>query len=80
MANQEIRLLDKVLLTYDETASLLGVSKSTVQKYVREGKLTVIPLGPQKRKIPRTSIDEWIAQLVEQAKAKADADPDASAA
>jgi excisionase family DNA binding protein len=72
--NTETRLLDRLLLTYDEAAIVLHMSKSYVQKLVRDGKLTAIEPGPQMRRIPRSEIDEYIARQVEEARAKADAE------
>jgi excisionase family DNA binding protein len=73
-----MRLTDKALLTYDEAAIVLNVSKSYVQKLLRDRwpdgsmKLIRVEVGPQKKLIPMTSISEYIARLVEDAMAKAD--------
>lgn len=48
------------LLTISRAGRLLGVSRPTVRRLVRDGKLTVLRVGSRPR-IPSVAIERWIA-------------------
>ncbi len=54
----------KLALTYDEFADAIGVSKSTAQKLVREGRVKHFRPGPLIVRIPVTEIQAWIEREV----------------
>lgn len=53
---------ERVAFTYTEAAQLLGVSKFVVRQAIRDGKLHVVELGPQIRRIPAWSIDQLLGR------------------
>lgn len=53
--DDELRQLPR-FCTFSQTASYLGVSRSTVSRYVAKGALQAWSLESGRRKIPRTSI------------------------
>ncbi len=53
---------DLALLSLDETAKLLGVSKSTVRRAVHRGDLVVVKLTSNVVRIPVASVERWIAE------------------
>lgn len=55
----------KVLLTVPEAAELLGLGKSKVWELVQSGELTSVLIG-RCRRIPRTSLDEFVDALCEE--------------
>lgn len=48
--------------TIQETADLLACSKHLVHQAIRAGKLHVVELGPQARRIPAWSIDQLLGR------------------
>lgn len=48
--------------TIAETADLLGCTKYLVHQAIRDGKLHVVELGPQARRIPAWSIDQLLGR------------------
>lgn len=48
------------LLTYDEVADYLRVSRTTVRRYVREGDLEAINTKGPRRRITRRSLEQFI--------------------
>lgn len=52
--------MEPVLLRVQETAKLLKVSKWTIYRWVEEGLLTAVKLGPGSLRVVRTSVDELL--------------------
>lgn len=48
--------------TIQETSDLLGCSKHLIHQAIRDGKLYVVELGPQARRIPAWSIDQLLGR------------------
>jgi len=65
----------KMALTVDEAAHVLGVSRSTMFTLLREGRIRSVKLGPQIRRIPRAELDAYLAALLDEQSA-----PDTGAA
>jgi len=57
---------NEALLTVDETAARLRVSRSRIFTYLREGRLSGISLGYRSRRVLRSSVDGFIARLVDE--------------
>lgn len=49
----ELRNLDRAVITMSEAAKILGVDRRLVSKALDQGNIMSIPLGPRKRVIPR---------------------------
>ncbi len=54
----------KLALTYQEFADAIGVSKSTAQKLVHDGKVKHFRPGPLIVRIPVTEIQAWIEREI----------------
>ncbi|MGB4068993.1 MAG: helix-turn-helix domain-containing protein [Nitrospira sp.] len=52
--------MEPVLLRVQETAKLLKVSKWTIYRWIEEGRLTAVKLGPGSLRVVRTSVDELL--------------------
>jgi excisionase family DNA binding protein len=55
-------MMEPVLLRVQETARLLKVSKWTIYRWIEEGLLTAVKLGPGSLRVVRTSVDELIGK------------------
>lgn len=55
---------ERLTYTIAETAEMLGLSVSTLRRYVRKGELRSVKLGVHPL-IPRVAIDEWLAGQTE---------------
>jgi excisionase family DNA binding protein len=64
--------LTKRLLTLDETAKILRVGRTTVWEMVTAGELSAVRLRG-KLLIPREELDRYLAELIEDARATAEA-------
>lgn len=51
------------MMTYDEVAAELRVSKTTVKRKVAEGKIRVVKIGPRLPRVTRRELDAYIAHL-----------------
>lgn len=59
-------MVSRQFYSLSEIETILGIGKTTVFKYVREGKIpSVLLVG--KRLVPKSFVDELIAQAMEQA-------------
>lgn len=56
---------NEALLTVDEAAARLRVSRSRIFTYLREGRLKGVSLGYRSRRVLRSSVDAFIARLVQ---------------
>ena len=54
--------MEPVLLRVQETAKLLKVSKWTIYRWIEEGRLTAVKLGPGSLRVVRTSVDELLGK------------------
>jgi excisionase family DNA binding protein len=54
------KTMEPVLLRVQETAKLLEVSKWTIYRWIEEGRLTAVKLGPGSLRVVRTSVDELL--------------------
>ena len=61
---EHLRRLDRLALRQTEVAELLGVSRDTVKRMVRDGELPVVRLRGSVR-IPRKALERWIDEHVE---------------
>lgn len=59
-----VNMPDSEYLTYDETARLLSVSKSTVLRMVAAGTLKVVRLTPRSPRIHRDAIVDFRTQAL----------------
>jgi len=56
--------MDKLLLTAEEAAELLGVGRCKVYDLIRRGSLQSVKLDGYRR-IPRSALDDFITTLLE---------------
>jgi len=64
-ADHDARVRTPLLLTYAETAQLLGASEDAVRSLVKEGELRAVSVQTySRRRIPRVEIDEYIGRLL----------------
>ena len=54
--------MDKLLLTPEEAADVLGLSRSTVYDLIRLGELTSVKIG-KARRVPIEACREFVARL-----------------
>lgn len=52
-----------LLLTFSQVGELVGQSRTTVYKLVREGRLPVVRLGRSSR-IPRAAVEQFVLELI----------------
>jgi excisionase family DNA binding protein len=50
------------LLTYDEAASYLSMSRATLQRFVLRGQIKSIVIGRKFRRMPLKACDAWIEE------------------
>ncbi|MGQ0555588.1 MAG: helix-turn-helix transcriptional regulator [Nitrospiraceae bacterium] len=55
-------MMEPLLLRVQETAKLLKVSKWTIYRWIEEGRLTAVKLGPGSLRVVRTSVDELLGK------------------
>jgi excisionase family DNA binding protein len=53
------------LMTTEEVAELMRVSQGTVLRWMKEGGLPVISVGPKLRRIQRANFREWLLRADE---------------
>jgi len=58
-ARNAIPPTDRILVSEDEAAVLLGVSKSALRKYVRAGLIARVDLGIRRNLYQRTDLEEF---------------------
>lgn len=65
MRNEHARLESKPreFLSYERVAAELGVSRKTVERMVREGRLQAVHLGSRSVRIARDDLDEFEDRL-----------------
>jgi len=61
MTQAQIDIPEKRLFRLDEVATLLGVSRWTVQRMVLAGELQAVCLRPRVRRIPLASLQRLLA-------------------
>ena len=57
-----LKAMEPVLLRVQETANLLKVSKWTIYRWIEEGRLSAVKLGPGSLRVVRTSVDELLGK------------------
>lgn len=55
-----VRLLEPPLLTMQQAADMLGVSRRWVEQAVADNRIPTVRIGPQSPRIRRASLDEWL--------------------
>ena len=55
---------DRKLLSIQQTAAAMGVSRTTVWRLLRAGRLPVIELRPGSRRVPSASVTEFVRRGV----------------
>lgn len=63
-----LRRLDKLALTQTEAAELLGISRDTVKRMIRDGELPVVRLRGSVR-LPRRALEQWVDDHTQAAEA-----------
>ena len=53
-------MMEPVLLRVQETARLLKVSKWTIYRWIEEGRLSAVKLGPGSLRVIQASVDELL--------------------
>lgn len=56
-----IPLIDRQVLSVEQTAAVLGVHRSTIFELLKAGSLTSLKIG-RRRLIPRAAIDDFVAR------------------
>ena len=51
-----------ILYTFEETWSILGVSRSTFYRMLNKGDFTIVDLGPQTKRISQQTLIELIEE------------------
>ena len=60
-------IYEKEMLTLEEAAQLLGVSKITLRRWTSDGKLTHIRVGERRdRRFRRTDLEDYLARRIRQ--------------
>lgn len=59
--------MEEKLLTFDEAAALLAVSRWTVFRLAKQRQLVSILVGTRCRRVTASSVQAYISRLVEQA-------------
>jgi excisionase family DNA binding protein len=57
--------MDKLLLTPEEVAEVLNLSRATIYDLIRLRAITSVKIG-RARRIPASSVEEYVARLVEE--------------
>ena len=55
---------DKVLLTKQEVADILAVKASTVEKWIKEGRMHSVNMGSRLTRIHRGEVEAFIREMV----------------
>ena len=55
-------MMEPVLLRVQETARLLKVSKWTIYRWIEEGRLSAVKLGPGSLRVIQASVDELLGR------------------
>jgi excisionase family DNA binding protein len=61
-------LMDKLLLTHEETAEVLGICRSKVYELLRAGAIESVRIGASRR-IPVAAVTEYVERLRQEAAA-----------
>ena len=67
LVEQEVRIMDKLLLSPIEAAAHLGIGRSKVYELMRLGQLRSVKIGASRR-IPQAALDDFIAALAEESR------------
>jgi excisionase family DNA binding protein len=59
--------MDKLLLTPEEAAEVLGIGRTKVYALISDGDLLSVRIG-NSRRVPRDAVDEFIARLEDEAR------------
>jgi len=59
--------MDKLLLTPEEAAEVLGIGRTKVYSLIADGELLSVRIG-KSRRVPRDALDEYIARLEDEAR------------
>ena len=59
--------MDKLLLTPEEAAEVLGIGRTKVYALIADGDLLSVRIG-NSRRVPRDAVDEFIARLEDEAR------------
>ncbi len=59
--------MNKLLLTPEEAAEVLGIGRTKVYALMATGELLSVRIG-KSRRVPRDAVDEYIARLEEEAR------------
>ena len=59
-SDADVRLQEPPLLTLQQTAHMLGLSRRWVEQAVADGRIPVVRVGPQAPRIRRAALDEWL--------------------
>lgn len=51
-------MTERILWTYDQVGKYLGCSRRTISRYVEQGVLPVVRIGPRMRRIDRKDVDK----------------------
>ena len=64
------RTLPRRLLTKAQVAADLDISDRTLTRYIEQGRITTVRLGPRKVRIDADELERFRAELADQAEAK----------
>ena len=59
--------MEKLLLTPEEVAEVLGIGRTKVYALIATGELLSVSIG-KSRRVPRDAVDEYIARLEDEAR------------
>jgi excisionase family DNA binding protein len=59
--------MDKLLLTPEEAAEVLGIGRTKVYALIADGDLLSVRIG-NSRRVPRDAVDEFIVRLEDEAR------------
>lgn len=57
------QLPDRPLLTIEEAAAYLGVSRATGYRWASQGVLPVLQTGPHRRRVPRAQLQTLLGEV-----------------
>jgi excisionase family DNA binding protein len=63
-ATEQAEVADRKLLSIQQTAAAMGVSRTTVWRLLKAGRLPIIELRPGSRRVPSAAITELVRKGV----------------
>lgn len=60
--DQEVRMVDDEMLTYQGASELLGVKVNTLYSMVARGQLPFVRMGPRLVRFSRAALLEWVRE------------------